>query len=97
MLNHDHFFQICEAISKKNVRLQRKLAKSGGALNTEQGTSTDEVNHRNLVKEVTRLLNNEDEGIESIEDDQEMIAMLNADILLESNDPESRRIALDYG
>ena len=34
MLNHDHFFQICEAISKKNVRLQRKLTKSGGALNT---------------------------------------------------------------
>ena len=46
---------------------------------------------------MTRLLNTDDYGIQTLEDDPELILMLDADILLESKDQESFKIARQYG
>ena len=94
-LNHEHFFQICEAIAQKNVKLQKKLRKTRDATNST--VSDEEIRHRTLIKEVTRLLTSGDDGIKSMQEDQEMIMMLHADTLLESFDPESQKIAFEYG
>ena len=98
-LNHDHFFQICEQITKKNVKLQEKLKNQGVAEQdaNEYIVPTEENIHRKLIKEVTRLLKNDEEGIKSIEEDPELIQMLNVDILLDSPDPKSQDIARAYG
>ena len=94
-LNHEHFFQICEAIAQRNVKLQKKLRKARDTTNFT--VSDEEIHHRTLVKEVTRLLTSGDDGIKSMQEDQEMIMMLHADNLLESIDPESQKIAFEYG
>ena len=43
------------------------------------------------------MLDNDDEGIKSIEEDQELIGKLHADLLLESPDKNSQKIARAFG
>ena len=50
-----------------------------------------------MLKEVTRLLNADEYGLKSIEEDPEIIAMLNADTLLDSPETASQKIAKSYG
>ena len=74
------------------------MKKSEGVTNNfQQQTGQEEIYHRHLVKEVTKLLNKDDSGIKTLEEDPELIMMLEADLLLESKDEESYDIAKAFG
>ena len=71
------------------MRLQKKLQKQGAQGDGEYTVPVEEKVHRKLIKEVTRLLNADEYGLRSLAEDPEMIAMLNADVLLDSPNTHS--------
>ena len=84
-LNHEHFYLICSMIAKRSTEARKKAKQASKRTKLMQ----EEKDHRDMIKEVARLLRDDQVALDVVADEPSVIQLLQADELIQSTDKTS--------